>query len=344
MAGGIPAAVAERYSRPVEDELRLWLSLRGSLGTHYDMLAYHMGWLDERLQPSGESGGKRFRPLLCLLSCDAVGGDYWSALPVAASIELLHNFSLIHDDIEDHDESRRHRPTLWAMWGEPLAINAGDAMLALSGLAALSVSDRPQIAQGLQETALSLTEGQFLDMSFEKAVQVSVEEYRRMIQLKTATLIAYSCEAGARMGKGTPEEIAALHGFGENLGLAFQIYDDILGIWAATVDTGKAEAQDIANHKKTLPVVLAMSRARGVDRECLIAFYSRSESIAPEEVVRIVDSTGVRLDVETRLQTHLSRARDALDSVSLREPFHQELHQLAGDLIDLSVLQPAAAL
>ena len=344
MAGNIPAAVAERYSSAVEDELTRWLSVRGSVGIHYDMLAYHMGWLDERMRPSGDSGGKRFRPLLCLLSCDAVGGDYRFALPVAAAIELLHNFSLIHDDIEDHDESRRHRPTIWALWGEPLAINAGDAMLALSGMAALSVSERPQVAQRLHETALALTEGQFLDMSFENQVQVSVDDYRRMIQLKTATLIAYSCEAGAQMGNGTPEDIAALRTFGENLGLAFQIYDDVLGIWGATVDTGKAEAQDIANRKKSLPVVLAMSRATGGDRDRLIAFYSRSESVGPEEIVRIVDCLGVRADVESRLRSHLDRARQALDSVSLREPFGQQLDQLAGDLIDLSVLQPAAAL
>jgi geranylgeranyl diphosphate synthase type I len=344
VAGTIPPAVAERYSQAVEDELKHWLSARGTVGQHYDMLAYHMGWVDAQMLPSGESGGKRFRPLLCLLSCDAVGGNYKDALPVAAAIELLHNFSLIHDDIEDHDASRRHRPTLWALWGEPLAINAGDAMLALSGMAALSVFHRPQIALKLQETALALTEGQYLDMSFENTVQVSIEDYRRMIQLKTATLIAYSCESGAQMGNGTDEEVSALHAFGENLGLAFQIYDDILGIWALASETGKAEAQDIANRKKSLPVLLAMSRATGVDRERLFAFYSQSAAISPEDVVRIVDATGVRADVQTRLLSHLSRAREALDSIPLRDPFRQELHQLARDLIDLSVLERAAAL
>lgn len=340
MAGSIPPAVAERYSVPVENELRRWLNVRGAVGTHYDMLQYHMGWLDVQMQPSGLSGGKRFRPLLCLLSCDAVGGDFRTALPLGAAIELLHNFSLIHDDIEDRDASRRHRPTLWALWGEPLAINAGDAMLALSGLAALSVREHPEIALALQETALALTEGQYMDMTFEDAVEVSVEDYRRMILLKTAALIAYSCESGARIGDGTPEQMVALRTFGENLGLAFQIYDDVLGVWAATSETGKAEAQDIANRKKSLPVILAIARSAGGDRDRLSAYYTKTGDVDAAEVLQIVDRLGVRADVETRLHAHLRRAREALESVRLREPYGHWLQELAEALIDLSVLQP----
>jgi len=243
----IPSAIADRYADAIEAELQLWLSRRARVGDHYELLAYHMGWSDQCLDPNPGPRGKRFRPLLCLLSCEAVGGDWRRALPVGAAIEFLHNFSLIHDDIEDRDESRHHRPALWKLCGEPLAINAGDAMLALSGLAALSVPELPVIAAEFQETALALTEGQYLDMSFEDLSHVNPDQYFQMIGLKTGALITYACQAGGRLGGGSTQQIEALHSFGRNFGLAFQVFDDIRGIWAPSEQTGKAEAKDIQN-------------------------------------------------------------------------------------------------
>ncbi len=331
-----------RYANEIEDELRRWLQVREPIGRHYDLLCYHMGWLDEAFEASARAGGKRFRPLLCLLSCEAVGADRKDALPVAAAIEFLHNFSLIHDDIEDHDETRHHRPALWALSGEPLAINAGDAMLALSGLAALSAVQAPEISRKLHETALALTEGQYLDMSFEDRVDVSVDEYRTMIRLKTGALITYSCEAGGVLGGGSESQIEALRRFGEHFGLAFQIYDDILGVWAPSARTGKPQAKDIANRKKSLPVVLALERASGEDGKVLHSYYRGSNEVSTDEVVSIIDRLQIRDDVERRLQSHLDKAGQALDSAELEQPYRGDLARVAAWLVDVTNL-PATA-
>ena len=185
----------------IEDEMRAVLAgHEGPAAPLYEMLAYHLG-LD---QPDGPRG-KRMRPLLGLLVYRALTGDHTAALPGAAAVELGHNFSLVHDDIEDADAERRHRPTLWAIWGVPLAINAGDALFALSRLAlyraldAGPVSDRRmlELMRVYDETCLALCEGQFLDISFERRTDVTVDEYMEMIGRKTAALLAASLQAGA---------------------------------------------------------------------------------------------------------------------------------------------------
>jgi geranylgeranyl diphosphate synthase type I len=328
------APVTERYAGAIETELRRWLRLREPVGTHYDLLAYHMGWVDESLEEKVGPRGKRFRPLLCLLCCEAVGGEWRRALPAAAAIEFLHNFSLIHDDIEDQDESRHHRPALWKLRGEPLAINAGDAMLALSGLAALSCSDAHFIASGLQETALALTEGQYLDMSFETSAGVTAEQYFQMIGLKTGALITFSCVAGAVAGNGANGQVDALRSFGCNFGLAFQLFDDLQGIWAPTEQTGKIAAKDIVNRKKTLPVLMAFERARGATRERMAAFYARTGSADTAEICRIIESLGVREAVDEIMHQHLGRAFRALENVGLRQPHTLELSRVAAGLVD----------
>jgi geranylgeranyl diphosphate synthase type I len=338
MADRVPVSLSMRYSAAIEDELHRWLEMRPRVGIHYQMLAYHMGWLDQNLTPTGERGGKRFRPLLCLLSAEAVGGEWQQALPLAAAIEFLHNFSLIHDDIEDHDETRRYRPTLWALWGDPQAINAGDAMLALAGLTALYASTEPvtavRLARRLQETALALTEGQHLDMSFERSLDVSVDDYLRMISLKTAALIAFSCEAGAVLGHGTEIQVTALHAFGENLGMAFQIDDDIRGIWSPAEQTGKAQGKDILNRKKTLPILHAFERAQGEMRETLTRYYHQTTAIDPGEIILILDTLSVRSEVEATRQRYLDRAVAQLRQAALAEHSVEQLATLASALVE----------
>jgi geranylgeranyl diphosphate synthase, type I len=331
---GVSVSLTERYAEAVETELRGWLKQRDPVGRHYDLLAYHMGWVDESLDERAGPRGKRFRPLLCLLSCEAVGGDWRRALPAAAAIEFLHNFSLIHDDIEDHDESRHHRPALWKLRGEPLAINAGDAMLALSGLAALSCPDALFIASSLQETALALTEGQYLDMTFESRSSVTAEQYFQMIGLKTGALITFSCVAGAVVGDGADDQVDALRSFGRHFGLAFQLFDDIRGIWAPSQQTGKIAAKDIVNRKKTLPVLMALERARGVTQEQLSSFYARTGDSDAGQICRIIDSLGVREAVNDILRQHLAHAFKALDGSALRQPFALELSRLASGLVE----------
>ena len=189
------AAYRERYLPLLESELKGALAAEGRMFPYYGMMQYHMGWLDEHLRPAHAPVGKQLRPLICLLVCEAVGGQVEHALPAAAAVELVHNFSLIHDDIEDDSPTRRHRPTLWKLWGLAQGVNCGDGMFAkaivvLNDLHGRGVPPRRALdAQRiLIETCLELTEGQYLDMMFETRQGAEVEEYLQMIRRKSAAL------------------------------------------------------------------------------------------------------------------------------------------------------------
>jgi geranylgeranyl diphosphate synthase type I len=272
----------------IEAEMRSVIGERdGRTRPLYEMLSYHLG-LDEPLGPRG----KRLRPLLGLLAFKALGGDYRKTLPAAAAVELGHNFSLVHDDIEDSDRERRHRPTLWTIWGVPLAINAGDALFALSRLALYRLMEaeeyEPQklldVMRVYDETCLALCEGQYLDISFERRTDVTVDEYLEMITKKTAALISASVETGAMMATDDPEVIAAFRRFGYDLGIAFQIADDLKGSFWPSADSGKSEAGDIRKRKKTFPLVWALQHAAPADLARLHAIY--------QPVIRATDGSG----------------------------------------------------
>ena len=240
----------------------------------YEMLAYHLG-LDSPTSPRG----KRMRPLLGLLAYQSLTGDYRPALPGAAAAELGHNFSLVHDDIEDADVERRHRPTLWAIWGVPLAINAGDALIALSRLALYPLLDQfPErrvltLMRVYDETCLDLCEGQFLDISFERRPDVTVEAYMEMIGKKTAALIGAGVQAGAILASDDPKVVEAYRRFGYDLGMAFQLADDVKGSFWTSDESGKPEAGDVRRRKKTLPIVWALQNAEAEDRGRLQEIY-----------------------------------------------------------------------
>ena len=230
----------------------------------HELVAFHLGW------ETGEStaSGKRIRPLLLLLCCAAAGGDWESALPAASAVEWLHNFSLVHDDIEDNSRSRRGRETLWAKYGIPLALNAGDALFALSRFAAHRLLENgfpPGLVldahRRFDRTSLLLTQGQHLDMVFEDRNEVTVEEYLAMIELKTAALIECACATGAALAGAGSDQITHYAVFGKSIGLAFQILDDQLGIWGEPQVTGKARGDDILARKKTLPILLGLQKS-----------------------------------------------------------------------------------
>jgi len=255
--------LASLYLPAIEAELRRAVgSGPEPLREYYTMLEYHLGWT------GGGSVGKRLRPLLCLLACAASSGEWERALPVAAAIELLHNFTLIHDDIQDNSPVRRGRPTVWQKWGQAQAINAGDAMftlahLALHGLPARGTS--PEVALNVLKifdlTCLVLTQGQYLDMSFERRERVTVVEYMTMIEAKTAALIAASIRLGALIAGADEPRAAHFEHYGRSLGLAFQVQDDLLGIWGDPAVTGKSTASDLEKRKKSLPVVYGLERS-----------------------------------------------------------------------------------
>jgi geranylgeranyl diphosphate synthase type I len=229
----------------------------------HEMLTYHMGWTGEGAGP--EATGKRIRPLMVLLCTAACGEDWLKALPAAAAVELVHNFSLVHDDIQDNSPKRRGRDTVWTKWGAPMAINVGDALFVLSNQAIIDLKENHpaevvlKAAGILHNTCLDLTRGQFLDMSFEERTDLSTDDYWPMIAGKTAALLSACCHLGALLGGVDEEKQDAYRSFGQYLGLAFQVQDDILGIWGKETVTGKSVASDLVEGKNSLPVLAGLS-------------------------------------------------------------------------------------
>lgn len=229
----------------------------------HEMLTYHMGWTGEGAGP--EATGKRIRPLLLLLCVSACGGNWQSALPAAAAVELVHNFSLVHDDIQDNSEKRRGRLTVWTKWGAPMAINVGDALFVMSNQAIVDLKQNypaeivVRAAEILHNTCLDLTRGQFLDMSYEARDDLRVDDYWPMVAGKTAALLSACCEIGALLGGTDEARQESYRSFGHYLGLAFQVQDDILGIWGNEAMTGKSAASDLVEGKNSLPVLAGLS-------------------------------------------------------------------------------------
>src|SRR5687768_13109879 len=238
----------------------------------YDWARYHLGWNDEELRPMSESdrrrhGGKRLRGVLTVLAAEAMGGQGCPASAAGAAIELIHNFSLVHDDVEDNDAERRHRPTVWKLWGVPHAINVGSNMQAMVDVALLRLAHHypaEVVVQALQVVTRSIvlmTEGQFLDMAAEDARDMSLESYFRMTAGKTAALLEGALRVGAMLGTRDQSRVEAMAAFGRGFGLAFQCRDDYLGIWGDPRSTGKPVGSDILQGKRSLPVVHALSAA-----------------------------------------------------------------------------------
>jgi geranylgeranyl diphosphate synthase type I len=232
----------------------------------YEMVVHHFGWNTD----SQGGSGKRLRPLLVLLCCMAAGGKWIDAIPAATAVELIHNFSLIHDDIQDRSETRRGRPTVWSLWGEAQAINTGDAIYTLSRLttgrlldAGFSAGEVFEVQQLFDDTCLDLTRGQFLDLKFEEDLEISESQYLSMIRGKTAALLSASAGGGAMLARSTQSEIQQYRDFGMNLGMAFQIVDDQLGIWGLVEATGKSTSDDLQSRKKTLPIIYGLEHSAG---------------------------------------------------------------------------------
>jgi geranylgeranyl diphosphate synthase type I len=308
----------------LEDELRSVLRYPAlevnspDVAPLYGMMQYHMGWTDVQFQPERLPSGKRLRPILCLLTCAEVGGDPACALPAAAGLELLHNFSLIHDDIEDGDETRRHRPTLWKMWGVPQGVNAGDGMFALAYTAiqrlplhGVSAPTTLHVLDLFTRACLELTEGQYLDLDFEQRPQVQVAEYLRMIEGKTAALLGAAVAMGALLGGASAEQTQLLQNFGQSIGLAFQIQDDILGIWGDPEATGKAAGNDILRRKKSLPLLYALNHDQVGPQLQALWNETLTEEQVPQ-VMHLLEEANAHDFAEQQLLYHHENALSAL--------------------------------
>jgi geranylgeranyl diphosphate synthase type I len=230
----------------------------------HEMLTYHMGWTGEGA--GREATGKRIRPLIVLLATASAGEVWKMSLPAAAAVELVHNFSLVHDDVQDNSEKRRGRPTVWTKWGVPMAINVGDAMFVIANQAIMDLvkahpaSTVVKAATILHNTCLELTRGQFLDMSYEERNDLGLDDYWPMVGGKTSALLSACTHIGALLGNAGDAEQEAYRQFGYHLGLAFQVQDDILGIWGDEALTGKSTASDLVEGKNSMPVLYALGR------------------------------------------------------------------------------------
>ena len=287
-------------------------------------------------------GGKKIRPLLMALVAQAVGGDYRPVLPAAAALEMLHNFTLIHDDVMDRSAERRHRPAVWTRWGTAQAINAGDGLYALSNIAVtrllrggVPAHKVVRAARVLSQACLWTCEGQVLDIDFETREDVSPDEYLTMIAHKSGTLIEAAAQIGALISTDDEAVIAAYAEFARSLGVAFQIRDDALGIWGQEALTGKSATSDLRDKKKSYPVLVAFARAAPNDRVMLQSLYAR-EALDDEAITAVLDILA-RVDAagetERVAQAHYERALAALDRTGVHNATQDIIRRLAEFLI-----------
>jgi len=293
-----------------------------------------MGWADANGHPD-DGGGKLIRPSLLLLACEAVGGDWHTALPAAAAVELVHNFTLIHDDIEDGDLERRNRATVWSIWGSPHAINAGDALHSLARLALIRLEGngitphkRQRASDIIDMTCLDLCEGQFLDIQYEDKIDINIDAYLDMIDHKTASLFSASLQIGALIGTDNETAVEQFRRLGRKIGLAYQMLDDVLGIW------GEESASDIIKKKKTLPVIYAFEHAGIEERQTLEEIYSR-ENLNYEDadiVVNILDKLNSEGYARNMARGYYNEALVELEGIDLPSPTREWMKQVTAYL------------
>ena len=318
-------AFLDRY----RDAVRAGLAqaLHGDDATR-QILRYHVGLETAKAKPA-DALGKLLRPGLLLFVAEELGADLAAAMPAAVALELLHNFSLIHDDIEDEDTKRRGRSTVWSLIGVSKAINAGDLMMALALLEGAKTS--LEAVRCLLDAMRDLVDGQSLDLDFESR-WVTPAEYRAMIQLKTGSLFRCAFELAGIAAAVPPELIKRLASFGEELGMAFQIRDDLLGIWGDEGQLGRPAGSDLRKRKKAYPLSAAYERGTDADRSFLERAM-RTEPVKDADIERIIvmlGRLGIRSDGEVRMQSHLQEAVKQLPYI----PFSEDGLQILGNLFE----------
>ena len=327
---------AEKARPVLREELKEAISSSADHGTPelHKMITYQLGWTGENAGLKAE--GKQIRPLLVLLGTEAAGGDWQAALPAAAAVELIHNFSLIHDDIEDNSSLRRGRPTVWKNWGEAQAINTGDSVFALANLSlmnlekTLSADIAHQAGKLFHATCLHLTQGQHLDILFENRDTVSLEDYWQMVGGKTAALLAVSMEVGALCAS-VPDVIQSNYrDFGHYLGLAFQAQDDILGIWGDQDQIGKSNTGDLITGKKTLPVLYGLAQKKEF-YNCWSAGSINCENAS--ELSQTLEAEGGRVYAQNTADRLTDLALTALENAQPSGEAGDTLRELADKLL-----------
>ena len=297
------------------------------------VIEYHFGWKTIKGIEAPEDTGKRLRPSLAVLSAEAVGRDMEVAIPGAVAVELIHNFSLIHDDIIDGDKERRHRPSAWTAFSIEDALIAGDALhtLAFQVLLEENTPERVQAARRLVDATTTMISGQAADMTFDDLPTISFEECLKMEAAKTGALLGYSSSVGAILSGADENTCNALEVFGYELGLAYQAVDDVLGIWGDPKITGKPAGNDLREKKKSMPVSIVLS-ANNSDSEKLLEIFSTTEDLDEEEIVKasaLIENAGGREATLEEADKHLKRAIEFLNNADIRKETFCELEEIA---------------
>jgi geranylgeranyl diphosphate synthase type I len=306
--------------------------------TNRVLASYHLGWLDADGLPAAGNSGKAVRPALALLSAQAASADPGVGIPGAVAVELVHNFSLLHDDLMDGDVERRHRRTVWSIWGASSAILTGDALMALA-LEVLLDSGSPHATEAgrlLATATRDLIRGQVEDLAFEKRGDVTVEQCLDMAAAKTGALLSASAAIGAVLAGGAPDVAEALADYGAHIGLAFQLVDDVLGIWGDPGVTGKPVFSDLRSRKKSLPVTYALSQG-GADGRELAAWLATPDSVSEAELRRaaeLVENAGGRRWATTEAMRRMQLGFSALEAVSLPDQPRDDLIALGRFIVN----------
>jgi geranylgeranyl diphosphate synthase type II len=315
----------ERHKAAVERYLRNFISERKP-HTLYNPAKYVL-----------VAGGKRIRPVITLLACEVVGGEANDALHAGAGIEILHNFSLVHDDIMDHAKTRRGRLTVHKKWDQNVALLAGDALLALAYRALLRTKAQriQEICKVFTEGVVTVCEGQALDKEFETRHRVHVNEYLSMIEKKTGKLVSVAAQVGALIGNATPAEQEALRWYGEYVGRAFQLQDDLLDVIADEKEFGKTIGSDLVEGKKTFLLLEALRRARGKQKKILQRIFTKG-GVPRKQVAtyrRIYEETGAIDSAKKRIESDIIEARNQLSTLRT-SPARESLQWLTDKLLN----------
>ncbi|QKJ28670.1 polyprenyl synthetase family protein [Mucilaginibacter mali] len=283
-------------------------------------------------------GGKRLRPALLLMACDIFGGDVDKAVKAALAIEVFHNFTLMHDDIMDKAPLRRGQVTVHERWNQNVAILAGDAMMVEANKLMLQVPDPilRTVMDIFNDTATGVCEGQQFDMSFESRDRVGADEYINMIRLKTAVLLGGALKIGALIGGADQKDAALLYTFGEQLGIAFQLQDDILDVYGDPDKFGKQVGGDIISNKKTYLLIKAQELATGENADALNNWLNDTNADAQQKVAGVTgiyNDLQIRQQAEQAMQTYATEAFNALNAINLPDDRKQYLRGFADSLL-----------
>jgi geranylgeranyl diphosphate synthase, type I len=334
--------ILAKYAAAIDQTIRQLINeappeIRGVIG-------YHFGWLDTHFARSNCPPGTLFRPTITLLVFEAITGRYQEALPAAAAIEIIHNFSLLHDDIEDNDVERRGRPTAWTIWGQARVINIGDYLysLAYRALGQLDLTQIPAdrilaVWRLVNRACIKLTEGQDLDLRFETLSKVSTDMYLDMVYKKTGALIEAAILAGATLATTDTLLLQNYYDFARHIGLAFQIRDDVLGIWGDSAKTGKSTANDLRKKKKTLPVIYTLGKVSGQRCDKLQTLYVTQEPLVETEIEFVrdcLDWAGAQQYAQGVADDYRQKAFDALNRLGAVNQAQVELKTIAEFLIN----------